>query len=56
MPKTIRYKGQQAIKPDNISMKTVKRVIDECGKDYSITVDSILQLISKHFTKISTPK
>lgn len=45
--KTIRYQGQQVTKPENISMKLVKIVINECGKDYSITVDSVLKLLSK---------
>lgn len=47
--KTIRYRGQQVEKPENISMKIVKQIIDECGKDYCITVDSILLFISKKF-------
>lgn len=51
MAKVVRYKGQTVIKPENISLKTVKRFIDECGKDYSFTVDSVINFISKHFQK-----
>lgn len=47
MPKTIRYKGQELDKPDNMSMNLIKRIIDECGKDYCITAQSVVDLISK---------
>lgn len=45
--KTVRYKGVQVIKPDNISISLFKRVVDELGKDYCITVNSIIQFLSK---------
>lgn len=45
--KPISYKGVKAIKPDNISMNLFKRVVDECGGDYSITVQSVVNLLSK---------
>lgn len=42
-----RYKGVQINKPDNISMNMFKRIVDECGKDNCIAVQSVVNLISK---------
>ena len=41
------YKGVKINKPENVSITIFKNIVDECGKDYSMTVQSILNLISK---------
>lgn len=45
--KKVSYKGVKVLKPDNISMNLLKQVIDECGKDYCITAQSVIDLLSK---------
>jgi len=49
--KKVSYKGVKANKPDNVSMKMFKRVIDELGKDYCFSVDDVLKFISTHLIK-----
>lgn len=49
--KKIRYKGVQIHKPDNISMKLVKRIVDELGNDYCFSVDAVVNFISKVIIK-----
>jgi hypothetical protein len=46
MNKIVSYKGVKADKPENISMSLFKRVVDECGKDYCITVQNVITLLS----------
>lgn len=46
--KIIKYKGVTVNKPDNISLTTIKRIVDELGKDNCITVDSIVQFLSEY--------
>lgn len=52
--KAIRYKKVNVNKPDNISMNLVKKIVDELGGDYSITVDSIVNFISKNKGSINS--
>lgn len=44
---TIKYKNHVIHRPENVSMKTVKRICDELGQDYSFTVNDVVQLVSK---------
>jgi len=45
MPKLIKYKGVEILKPDTMSLKYLKKVIDRLGKDYSFTVQNVVDFI-----------
>lgn len=53
--KKFTYKGESFMKPDNISSNLAKRVIDECGKDYCITVQAVINLLSKELKHLPAP-
>lgn len=44
--KPIRYKGISVNKPDNISLKFIKKVVDNLGRDHSFTVDQLIDFLS----------
>lgn len=46
--KVIRYKGVQVNKPDNISLKYIKKIVDTLGKDGCFSVDALVNFLSKH--------
>lgn len=46
--KMITYKGVKLIKPANISMRMVKKFIQQNGGDYCATVQSIFAFFSKY--------
>lgn len=45
------YKSTRIAKPYNISGRLVKRIVDECGKDYCITVQDVVNLLSDILSK-----
>jgi len=47
MIKTASYKGVKANLPSNVSISAFKDIVDQCGKDYSITVQSVVDLLSR---------
>jgi hypothetical protein len=44
--KPVSYKGAKANLPENLSIRLFKRVINECGDDYSIKLQDVLNLLS----------
>lgn len=54
MNKLITYKGVKVNKPENISMKLVKKVIDFYGDQ--ITADQAIRLVSEDRIKIDNRK
>lgn len=46
--KQFTYKGRKVFKPENISSRLVKQLIDE-GGDYGLTVQQIIEIISSRF-------
>lgn len=47
--KKIRYRGVSVNKPDEMSMRKLKRIINELGGDYSYSIQSIVDHISKYY-------
>lgn len=45
--KKVSFKGVKANLPDNVSISCFKDIVNDCGKDYSITVQSVLDLLSR---------
>lgn len=41
------YKGIKVDLPDNISISSLKDIVDQCGSDYSITVQGVVDLLSR---------
>lgn len=54
MSKLIKYKGVSVNKPDNISTKLVKKVIDFYGDQ--ITVDQAIKLVSEDRIRFDNKK
>ena len=42
------YKGVKFIKPNDISLKFIKRLIDNLGGDYSFSIESLIDFLSKN--------
>lgn len=45
--KKVSYKGVHVVLPSNVSISAFKDIVDKCGKDYSITVQSVINLLSR---------
>lgn len=41
------YKGIKVDLPDNVSISAFKDIVDQCGSDYSITVQGVVDLLSR---------